>query len=284
MKKRIILFLLIILLLFIYLNSNFLVKNILDYTETFIKNLFPYTFIVFTLSSLLVDYDLLSILEPKYYITIMSLISGFPSGAKYTAELLEKNFIDKDTSNYLITYTHYPNPLFILGAVSSIITKNLAIKLLFSIYLASFITSRFFKVKSSKKITSSNYNNVNFTKSLSSSINGAFKTLILIYGASIFSIIIALIITHSFNLNGICYSLINGIFDLTKGIFSTVIINNKRIRAILILVFINLASISIHMQVKSILDNTEIKYSNFLKGRIISTLLAVIIFIIITGN
>jgi len=85
MKKRIILFLLIILLLFIYLNSNFLVKNILDYTETFIKNLFPYTFIVFTLSSLLVDYDLLSILEPKYYITIMSLISGFPSGAKYTA-------------------------------------------------------------------------------------------------------------------------------------------------------------------------------------------------------
>ena len=37
-----------------------------------------------------VFYDLLSILEPKYYITIMSLISGFPSGSKYTAELLEK--------------------------------------------------------------------------------------------------------------------------------------------------------------------------------------------------
>lgn len=284
MKKRIILFLLVILLIFIYLNSDYLVKNILEYTESFIKNLFPYTFIIFTISSLLVDYDLLSILDPKYYITIMSIISGFPSGAKYTSELLAKNYIDDEVANYLITYTHYPNPLFILGAVSTIISKELSIKLLFSIYVSSFITSRIFKVKTNKCFIKNNTQTVNFTNSLSKSINGAFKTLILIYGTSIFALLISLIITRSFNLNGILYSIVNGTFDLTKGIFSTLIINNKRIRSILILIFINFASISIHMQVKSILDNSKISYRNFFKGRIISTLIAIFIFIMITGN
>lgn len=284
MKKRIILFLLVILLIFIYLNSDYLVKNILEYTENFIKNLFPYTFIIFTISSLLVDYDLLSILDPKYYITIMSIISGFPSGAKYTSELLAKNYIDDEVANYLITYTHYPNPLFILGAVSTIISKELSIKLLFSIYVSSFITSRIFKVKTNKSFIKNNTQTVNFTNSLSKSINGAFKTLILIYGTSIFALLISLIITRSFNLNGILYSIVNGTFDLTKGIFSTLIINNKRIRSILILIFINFASISIHMQVKSILDNSKISYRNFFKGRIISTLIALLIFIMITGN
>ena len=280
MKKRLILLTLMILLILIFFNSTYIVKNILEYTTLFINNLFVYTFIMYVISSMLIDYDLLEVLKPRSYITIMSILSGFPSGSKYICDLLKKEYISEEEANYLITYNHYPNPLFVIGSVSTILTKGIALKLLLSIYLGSFIISRLFRVKDGNKKKSSN-TTISFTKSLSSAINNALKTIVLIYGTSIFSVIIALIITHIFSLNSLLYCITNGIFDLTKGIFSTVLIDDKRIRAILILLFINISSISIHMQVKTILDNSTIKYSNFLKGRILSTIVSVIVFLML---
>lgn len=281
MKKRFTLLLLIIFLILIFINSDYLIANILEYTELFIKNLFFYTFIIYIISSLLVDYDLLELLNPKIYITIMSLISGFPSGAKYTKELLDKGYLDTSTANYLITYTHYPNPLFVIGSIKNIVTKKYALLILISIYLSSFITSRFFKVKN-KCIKVMNNSNNNFSSSLSKSIINAFKTIIIIYGSCLIALIIGLLIVKIFNFKGIYYCLTFGITDLTKGIFSTVLLNNKRIRALLILLFINMASISIHMQVKQILDNSSLEYKSFLKGRIISTFFAIIIYILLS--
>lgn len=280
MKKRLILLTLMILLILIFFNSTYIVKNILEYTTLFINNLFVYTFIMYVISSMLIDYDLLEVLKPRSYITIMSILSGFPSGSKYICDLLKKEYISEEEANYLITYNHYPNPLFVIGSVSTILTKGIALKLLLSIYLGSFIISRLFRVKDGNKKRSSN-TTISFTKSLSSAINNALKTIVLIYGTSIFSVIITLIITHIFSLNSLLYCITNGIFDLTKGIFSTVLIDDKRIRAILILLFINISSISIHMQVKTILDNSTIKYSNFLKGRILSTIVSIIVFLML---
>ncbi|MBR6949685.1 MAG: hypothetical protein IKH54_05845, partial [Bacilli bacterium] len=78
MKKRLILLLLVLFLILIFINLNYIIKNILDYTYLFINNLFFYTFIIYIITSLLIEYDLLSILKPIHYINIMSIISGFP--------------------------------------------------------------------------------------------------------------------------------------------------------------------------------------------------------------
>ena len=234
---------------------------------------------MYVISNLLIDYGLLEILKPKTYLTMMSIISGFPSGSKYICDLLNRNYISKKEANYLVTFNHYPNPLFVLGAVSTILSKTISIKLLISIYLGSFLTSRCFSKKETSKFSYPlSKQKVIFASSFSNAINNAIKTILLIYGTSIFSVMIAEMITNTFSFNSISYCITNGVFDLTKGVFSTSLIENKRISSLLILLFINLSSLSIHLQVKTLLDSCDIRYSTFLKGRMISTIFSMIIF------
>ena len=273
MKKRLIIFILLFILIFLFIFSNYIITNIYQYTNLFIKNLFFYTFIIYIISSLLIDNDLLEILNPITYIILMSMISGFPSSSKYTKELLDKGYINEDCANYLITFCHYPNPLFITGSVSTIIGMRNSIYILLSIYISSFITSRLFRRRFN--IQSNNIykdNNISFMNSLNTSIVNSFKTISLIYGTSIISLIVVLIIIRIIKPTGIIYSLLFGLFDLTKGIFSLTLLQNKRIRVYLILMFITFGSINIHLQVKSICSN-KIDYKYFLYGRFITTLL-----------
>lgn len=280
MKKRLIIIFLLFILVNILINSSFIINNIYDYTNLFIKNLFFNTFIIYIISSLLIDNGLLDILNPIIFTNVISMISGFPSGIKYSKELLDKEYINKDCANYLVTFCHYPNPLFIIGSVSTIIGMKSAIFILISIYISNFIVSRIFKYRFN---ITTNYiyrkSNYNFMTSLNNSIMNAFKTILLIYGTSVISLVILLIIINVIKPTNIIYSIISGIFDLTKGIFSTILINNKRIRVYLILMFITFGSLNIHLQVRSIC-NKDINYKYFLFGRLLSTLLVIIINIV----
>lgn len=284
-----ILILLIILLLLYALNANLIIKNILDYTDLFFKKLFPVSFLFFIFSSLLLDYGLIEFINnylhlngSTIYITTMSLISGFPSGSKYTKELLEKNLISEKTANYYITFTHFPNPLFVLGSVSTIIKNNtFIILILISLIIGNFITSIIFKTKEEKEFIPNYKLSESFSSSLANATINAVKVLITIYGTSIFFYLISTIINHYLTLSTYPYVITNGFFDLTKGVFSTTLINNNIIKSLFIIIFISLGGLSIHMQVKSILTNTKIKYKNFFFGRITSTIAAIISFLIL---
>ena len=279
-KTILVLVSLIILLIVYFFNSEYIIKCFLEYNELFYTKLFPVSFIFFTLSTLLIEYKILDIIPiniNSVYIYLLSLISGFPSGSKYTKELLDNNYISFEEASNLILFSHFPNPLFIIGSVNLILEKSICFKLLISILLSNFIILLFTK-KYKKKHNNIIINN-NFSKILKKSVYTSIKTIILIYGISIFFYLISAIITK-YIYNPYLYVLISGIFDLTKGVFSTSIINNTIIKALFILIFISFGSISIHIQVKSILEDTLL-YKSFIKGRIIATTLAIIIFLLI---
>lgn len=289
-QRIIILVILVILLLLYLLNSSLVIKSILDYTNLFLKKLFPVSFIFFIFSSLLLDYGLIELITTylhlngsTIYITLMSLVSGFPSGAKYTKDLLDKNLISIKTANYYITFTHFPNPLFILGSVNTIIKdNNLTLLILASLISSNIITSIILKKEEIKKHhPTTNHPTRDFSKALSIAIINSIKTIILIYGTSIFFYLIATILNHYLILSTYPYILLNGLFDLTKGVFSTALISNETLRCLLIILFISMGGISIHMQVKGIITNTKIEYKYFLIGRIISTSFALSIFLLL---
>ena len=272
---------LIILLILYFINSEYIIKCFLEYNNLFYTKLFPVSFIFFVLSTLLIEYKVLDILPiniNSIYIFFLSLISGFPSGSKYTKELLDKNIISKEEASNLLLFSHFPNPLFIIGSISSIINKSICFKILISIIISNFIILLLTK-KYNKKHNTLTYPN-DFSNTLKISIHKSIKTIILIYGTSIFFYLISSIITKYISFNPYSYILISGIFDLTKGVFSTTIINNTIIKSLFILIFISFGSISIHIQVKSILEDTSL-YKSFIKGRIIGTILAIIIFILL---
>lgn len=285
-KNKLILVTLILIIIFYLLNSSYMINNIIDYSKLFLLKLFPISFTLYVVVELLIDYGIVNILNRLFgsismalYIFIISMISGFPSGSKYIKDLLDRNIIDEDTSNKMIMYTHFPNPIFLINSVNTIIgDKNITRNILISIVLSNFIIMllNINKGKINNTIT-----NNNFSLSLSKSINNAFKTMIVIYGTGVFFYIISLIIVKIFNINGIFYVIVNCLFDITKGIYGTSIINSNNIKAIIILITFTLSNIPIHEQVKTILSKTNIKYKNYIKGRLLGTILSIIIYFII---
>ena len=286
-KSKIILIFLIILLTLYLLNSELITKNIIEYTNLFITKLFPSSFLIFTISSLLINYQIIETFFIKFkkpatsYVIIMSLISGFPSGPKYISQLYQKNYISEKEANRLLSFCHFPNPLFILGTLPQILnSKKIAIKILISLISSNILLS-FLNKNKEKQILKSNQITLPFSISLSNAIISSLKLQILIYGTNIFFYLISVIITNSINTSPTIYALINSTFDLIKGPLSTSLIPSILVRSIIIISSLSLGSLSLNIQIKSILSDTSLSYKSFIFGRIISTIISIIIFLLI---
>lgn len=284
-KNRLILVTLILMLIFYLFNSQYILNNIIDYSKLFLTKLFPVSFIFFIISSLLVDFGIIVFLDnvlhiksTKLYVFTISMISGFPSGAKYTRDLYNKGFISCSDANKLMMFSHFPNPLFIISSLTLVIPNRIITRnILLSIIISNFIIMLFCKI-GGNKYNDSNFKKTNFSLSLATGIKSAFEVLCIIYGTSLFFYLISCIILNNFSFSHIYYVLICGIFDLTKGIFSVSLLDSNYLRGIFVLLFICFGSLSIHLQIKSILSDTPINYKYFIFGRIFGTLLAVVTF------
>lgn len=281
-KRPFILTLLFTLLILYIKDSNLIINEFLSYTNIFITKLFPSVFIIYILSDLLINYGIIKLLKKitKYpttiYILLISLISGFPSGPKTIKDLKNKEFISEEESNKLIKFTHFPNPIFLFSTIS-LITKNISI-IYISIIISNLIILIINKPKSNNKLP--NIKEQDFTTTLSNSIIKTLKIIILIYGTSIFFYLISVIILKYLN-NQDLYILINILFDLTKGITTTSLINNQTLKDLVIILLLTISPLNINIQIKSILSDTNIKYINFIKGRIISFILTIIFYFLI---
>lgn len=302
----------LIVIFFLLLLSSFLIfpKNTIDSVllgiNIWIYNVFPSLFPFFIISELLISYgfnDFLSeISKPLMKIfglsgncsfaVLGSLVSGFPSGSKYTKNLLENNLISVDEANHLIRFTHFSNPLFVIGTVGSILLNNVFLGYL--ILLSHYLGNMFIGIVFRKKILISNYRisfrkainlmhkrrinkNNNFITILTDSIYKTIDTLILLLGTIIIFLILSNIISilpinKNYNL------LIRGILEMTQGIKYTSLSNfSLLIKSILITFFISFGGFSVHLQVASIIRNTKIKYKNFLISRIIHSFISIVL-------
>lgn len=281
-KRHLTLTLIFTLLILYIKDSNLIINEFLSYTNIFITKLFPSVFIIYILSDLLINYGIIKLLKKitKYpttiYILLISLISGFPSGPKTIKDLKNKEFISEEESNKLIKFTHFPNPIFLFSTIS-LITKNISI-IYISIIISNLIILIINKPKSNNKLP--NIKEQDFTTTLSNSIIKTLKIIILIYGTSIFFYLISVIILKYLN-NHDLYILINILFDLTKGITTTSLINNQSLKDLVIILLLTISPLNINIQIKSILSDTNIKYINFIKGRIISSILTIILYFLI---
>ena len=286
-KNNLIIVFLITLLTLYIINSSLIVESIIDYTLLFTKKLFPASFIFFIISSLLIDYNfiekisrLLHINGAVFYVVVMSMISGFPSGSKYIKDLYIRNIISVKTANYLICFTHFPNPIFILGSVSSLFTnKYYAVYILISLILSNLLIGLISKPKEKNSIIYNYKDYKSFSLYLSDAIINSSRTMIIIYGISLFFYLIITVINHYFSFDLYPYVFFNGLFDLTKGIFLTSVISNDIVKSILIILFISFGGISINMQVKSIISDTPISYKKFFIARLYQAVISAIIFL-----
>ena len=82
--------------------------------------------------------------------------------------------------------------------------------------------------------------------------------------------------------DNIIKALIDGIFDLTKGIIETKKLGvTDNFKLILVLTFISLGGININFQVKEIINKTKLKYKYFILGRISASCISIILLLLI---
>ena len=289
--KKIIMFTLIIISILILLNSKLVLNTVIYSVNIFKKSIFPSLLPFFIISDLLINYGFVEytskIFKPfmnkifkinsnTSFILVMSMISGFPSSAKYTKELYLKGIINELEASKILIFTHFSNPLFILGAISITYLNNKKIGLLILIihYITNFIIGFLLRNLIKIDIKNNNISNLNkqesFSHILSNSIINSFNTLFLILGTMIFFLIITNLINEYFNLNPLLKTILSGILEMTGGISNVSHLNiNLKLKSTLITMILSFGGISVHMQVKSILSDTPIKYQPYLVARLL---------------
>lgn len=298
MKKNYLYIIIILVFIFeILTNSNSIMGSVSTSFNIWKNSLFPALFPMFVFSSILIDLGIIEIIaksksnilkklfninSSSLFIFIMSMFSGFPSSAKYINELYNKKLLTKYEAEKIILFSHFANPMFIIGTISLsfLNNKNLCFIIIFSHYIVNFIIGlciRSFHINDDSNIAISS-KNINIGTSISKSILNAINTLLLILGTVTFFLIITTIIDVNFNLNLPLKTIIFSITEMTQGIRHISLLNiSLKLKCTFITMILSFGGLSIHLQTFSIINDLKIKYSHYLLSRIVHCLLSGII-------
>lgn len=281
--------------------------------EVWIHNLFPSLFPFFVLSEILINYGFIELIgeffKPIFeklfkingnvaFVFFMSLISGFPSNAKYTRELyLQGKLTDKEATKILM-FSHFSNPLFLLGTVSLTFlqnkqigilvlichyTSNIIIGLLIRNYHPSPNTNSKFSIK--KPIVEMHNKRIHNDKKIgtiiTNSLMNSIQTLLLILGVVTTFAIITTIIDNNFHLNLINKTILSGILEMTQGLKHASLLHvSTQVKALFIIAILSFGGFSVHTQIISIISDTKIRYLPFLIARILHVIISIVLLLI----
>lgn len=211
------------------------------------------------------------------YALCMGIFCGYPMGAKITADLYAEHRISKQEASYLLTFACFPGPSFLSSYLCVGLFKNtrLIFPTYFILYSSGFLCSLLFRPqkssefsylkKTKKEISGSDF----LGNILDTSIMNGFETITKLGGyILIFSILqgISSIALRSFPTLGY---FLQGITEITTG-------NAALSKASwsfdllypLILAFTSFGGLSVAAQTKSMLADTDLPFSSYLKGKI----------------
>lgn len=230
------------------------------------------------------------------YIYFMSIVSGYPIGAKLTSDFYNNNTITKGQAEVITSFTSTSGPLFIIGsvAIGMFQNKKLGYIILISHYLSAILNGLIYRKKFDGKISTQSYErNINpLSNSMSESITsilsiGGFIAIFYMILQILLSINFFTIISYPLNLIGIdtmlTNSILSGIIEVTSG---CIMLSNLAIPfnslSIILSFLISFGGISIHAQAYSFLKNFNMSYSKFLLQKTTQSIISsVITFIIV---
>lgn len=294
--------LIVILLLFIFFevlfNKLIVLNTIMESLNIWVKAIIPSLFPFFVISDLLISYNfinyipkciknclckLFNISDSALSILLLSMLSGFPSNGRNTHILYNEGRISKEEASYILMYTHFASPVFILTTCSLLYLKSekLGIVLLLSHYLANIIIAILFKNMNKPSVDNSIIvitKSQNFTSNLIKSIRKAIDTLLLILGILTTFLIISSLIINILKTSLYSSAIIRSILEMTLGLKYISILNISTLhKVILFSAILSFGGLSVHMQVISQIAEDNISYKYFFIGRIFQVLFSIIL-------
>lgn len=314
MKKIIVSIIIILVLMFCgyeILNESETIMNSVIYSfNIWTNNLFPSLFPFFVLSEILINYGFIELISELFkpifqklfkmngnaaFVFIMSMLSGFPSNAKYTRQLYLDGKLTEKEATKILMFSHFSNPLFILGTISITFLNNkrLGIIVLISHYISNIFIGIIFRNYNTENIKYEPFsfkkailkmhnkrinNNKRFGTIITNALNNSINTLLLILGVVTTFLIITTIIDNNFHPNLLTKTFISGFLEMTQGLkhVSLLTIPNTN-KTVLITMILSFGGLSVHTQILSIISDTKIKYKPFLLARLMHIVISSII-------
>ena len=289
----------------ILIHSKEVLNSVLFSIDIWKNNLFPSLFPMFVLSDVLINYGFVEFIGELFkpimnyffkakgvcaFIFIMSIISGFPSSAKYIKELYEDGLIDNNDASKVLTFCHFSNPLFILGTVSLLIgDSKLGFLILICHYLGNVIIGLIFR---NYHPTNERNSSVSIKKAIinmhNKRISNEKNTIQIITNSLIKSIDILLLILGVVTTFAIVSTILginnyySGFFEITQGLkYLSITDLSIELKCVLATFIISFGGLSIHMQIISILSEIKVKYFPFLCARILHAIISSILVLIV---
>ena len=285
-------------IIFIFTNNKDVAEVIINATNLFLRKVFVSLFPMFIINDILINLNIpyyfylvfnklfLKVFKTSglgAYVFIMSLISGTPSNAYILKELVEERKLSYEEASHFLMFTYFSNPLFLTIMLGSIFDSKTTLKIILIHYISNILIG-ILKRGKAPKITHQNFQLETRKRNgiLIKSINKSISTLLMILGTVTFYMLLTYIITYPFQNNILLKTCFSGFLEITNGLNNLVNLNiYSKIKEIIAIAIISFGGLSIHTQIKAILEDTQIKYKYFLKGRLLHTMISILLIIII---
>ncbi len=285
LKKSIILVLTFVFLILLFKNPSISKESIAKSFSLWTNNLVPSLFPMIIINEILINYNFPSIICSIFYkifnkifklsyngtyLFIMSIFIGTPTNAILFKNMLDKKMVQIEEVNKLLYVCYFSNPLFLYNMLSLIFSnKKIVLFLLVSHYLANFII--LFLIRNKYQPNTDNkikIESISLSKLLPNAIKKAFNSLIVVLGVISFY----LLISDYF----LTTTIFKGLLEITTGL-NSLIINQSSSKKILAIIIINFGGLSIFTQIKSILEDTNLNFINYFKGRILQIIISLLL-------
>ena len=229
----------------------------------------------------------------------LGILSGYPMGAKITAQLYENKQITLDEAQHILVFSNNPGPLFLVGTIGAGFfgMPFFGYLLLISSFLGAVLTGilwRFYRKDTSIKhhLYHSFCTECSLTESLSASISDAVNTILLIGGylilfgalseamkqTGLFYLLAEILFflpLSAESLQGFC----SGLLEMTNGVYLlSQSPDSLHLRLTLVSFLVSFGGLSILGQTFSILSNIPINKKDYLKGKLVNALFSSLIF------
>lgn len=231
------------------------------------------------------------------YVFLMSILSGYPIGAKLTSEFYEQGLISQSEARRMLSFTSTSGPMFVVGSVAIKMFNNVKLGIVvFNCHILSSLINGFLYRKtevSDTTITPLPTDKTATKQTLNDIMLNSIISLLMVGGyiALCFCLLEGLLhnqigsainsfLTQTFG-NDFLTPIISGIVEVTNGCVSLSSIGgNLRVVCVILTCLISFGGLSIHLQSQMFASKCGIKYSYFLKTKTTQTLISLVLSLI----
>ena len=223
----------------------------------------------------------------------LGILSGYPMGAKITAQLYEKKLISPDEAQHILTFSNNPGPLFLIGTIGAGFfgMPFLGYALLLCTFLGSVTTGILWRFHRKKDTYISHAyprpaSQISLTEILAASVSDSLNTILLIGGYLIlfgafseameqtgaFQFLSELLFFLPFSSETL-QGLLSGILEMTNGAYSLSQSHAAlSLRLTPVSFLVSFGGLSILGQTFGVLSGVPISKKDYLKGKLLNAL------------